>query len=122
MMEKVNLDQKLSLFTERWSPKVIAELNGQHVKVAKLEGEYVWHHHETEDEMFLVVRGRLEMHLRDRVVALGGGELIVVPHGVEHKPVARTEAHVVLFEPASTVNTGNVRSERTIDPKDLDRI
>ncbi len=121
-MEKVNLERKLALFTEHWSPKVVAELNGQQVKVAKLQGEYVWHRHQDEDEMFLVVRGRIEMHLRDGVIELGEGDLLVVPRGVEHKPVARDEAHVVLFEPATTVNTGNVRNERTLDPSAIERI
>ncbi len=114
-MEKVNLAEKLARFEERWSPRIVGELNGQHVKVVKLEGEFVWHHHADEDELFLVLRGRLAMHLRDRVVELGPGELLVVPRGVEHKPVALEETHVLLFEPASTVNTGNVRDERTVE-------
>jgi mannose-6-phosphate isomerase-like protein (cupin superfamily) len=114
-MEKVNLAEKLERFEERWSPRVVADLNGQQVKVVKLEGEFVWHHHAEEDELFLVLRGRLAMHLRDRTVELGPGELLVVPRGVEHKPVALEETHVLLFEPASTLNTGNVRDARTVE-------
>ncbi|MDX1396026.1 MAG: cupin domain-containing protein [Gemmatimonadota bacterium] len=112
---KVSLAEKLSRFTEQWSPKIVAELNGQHVKVVKLEGEFVWHHHEREDELFLVVAGEIDIHFRDRVVHLTEGELLVVPRGVEHKPVAEREAHVLLFEPASTLNTGNVRADRTVE-------
>jgi mannose-6-phosphate isomerase-like protein (cupin superfamily) len=114
-MDKVNLREKLGLFSERWSPKIVGELNGQHVKLAKLEGEFVWHRHEREDELFLVVRGVLAIHLRDRVVTLEEGEFLIVPRGVEHKPVADEEVHVLLLEPASTLNTGNVRSERTVE-------
>jgi mannose-6-phosphate isomerase-like protein (cupin superfamily) len=114
-MEKVNLSEKLSLFSEHWSPRVVGELNGQHVKLAKLEGEFVWHHHESEDELFLVLRGTLAIHLRDRVVTLNEGEFFIVPKGVEHKPVAESEAHILLLKPVSTLNTGNVRNERTVD-------
>jgi len=113
-MDKVNIQEKLALFQDRWKPRIIAELNGQHVKVVKLRGPFVWHHHEREDEMFLVVRGTLRMELVDRVVELRPGELLVVPRGVEHRPVAEDEVEVVLFEPASTLNTGNVRDERTV--------
>ena len=113
-MDKVNLAQKLKLFAETWSPKIVGELNGQQVKLAKLRGEFVWHHHEHEDELFLVLEGRLALHLRDRTVDLGPGEFAIVPRGVEHKPEARPEADVLLLEPASTVNTGNVRNERTV--------
>jgi mannose-6-phosphate isomerase-like protein (cupin superfamily) len=113
MIEKINLSEKLARFEERWAPRVVAELNGQHVKLAKLQGEFVWHHHDHEDELFLVLHGRLRMQLRDRELVLDPGECIVVPRGVEHRPVADEEVHVLLFEPASTVNTGNVRSERT---------
>ncbi len=113
-MEKVNLSDKLSLFTEHWSPRIVAQLNGQHVKVVKLRGEFVWHHHEREDELFLVLKGRLTIELRDRAVTLEPGEFFVVERGVEHKPVAEEEVHVLLFEPAGTVNTGNVQDERTI--------
>lgn len=113
-MEKVNIAEKLALFDERWSPKIVAELNGQHVKLAKLEGPFVWHHHDHEDELFLVIHGRLKMELRDRSIELDPGEMIVIPRGVEHRPVAEEEVHVLLFEPASTLNTGNVRNERTV--------
>jgi mannose-6-phosphate isomerase-like protein (cupin superfamily) len=114
-MNKVNLFEKLALFSDHWAPRIVGELNGQHVKLVKVSGEFVWHHHEREDELFLVLRGELEIHLRDRVVALGEGEFFIVPKGVEHKPVARGEAHVLLLEPASTLNTGNVRSARTVE-------
>jgi mannose-6-phosphate isomerase-like protein (cupin superfamily) len=114
-MEKVNLSETFGRFTELWSPKIVGELNGQLVKLVKVKGEFVWHHHDLEDELFLVVRGRLDMHLRDRVVALHEGEFFIVPRGVEHKPVAEEETHILLFEPASTLNTGNVRNERTRD-------
>jgi mannose-6-phosphate isomerase-like protein (cupin superfamily) len=99
-VEKVNLSRKLDQFAEHWRPRVVGELNGQHVKLAKLEGEFVWHHHEHEDELFLVIRGRLAIHLRDRVVELDEGEFFIVPRGVEHKPVADSETHVLLLEPA----------------------
>lgn len=113
-MDKVNLREKLASFSEQWSPKVVGELNGQHVRLAKIEGEFVWHSHEGEDELFLVLAGRLELHLRDRVVELEEGEFFIVPRGVEHKPVAREEVHVLLFEPAETVNTGELTNERTL--------
>ena len=112
-MEKVNLSEKLGEFSEHWSPKIVGELNGQLVKLVKFQGEFVWHHHDVEDELFYVVRGSFEMHLRDRVVRISEGEFFIVPHGVEHKPVALEEAHILLFEPATTLNTGNVRNERT---------
>lgn len=112
-MEKVNLKGKFSQFSEHWDPKIVAELNGQYVKLVKLQGEFVWHHHEEEDELFLVVKGSLVIQFRDREVALREGEFLVVPAGVEHKPVAESEAWVMLFEPASTLNTGNVHNERT---------
>jgi mannose-6-phosphate isomerase-like protein (cupin superfamily) len=119
-VEKVNVAQKLSLFEERWSPKIVGELNGQHVKLVKISGEFVWHHHDDEDEMFLVVDGRFRMEFRDREVWIEEGEFIVVPCGVEHRPVAEEEASVMLFEPASTLNTGNVTGEMTV--AELDRI
>jgi GrpB-like predicted nucleotidyltransferase (UPF0157 family)/mannose-6-phosphate isomerase-like protein (cupin superfamily) len=119
-MDKVNLAEKLARFSERWKPKVVGELNGQQVKLVKFQGPFVWHHHENEDELFLVVKGRFRMEFRDRHVWLGEGEFLVVPRGVEHRPVAEEEAHVLLFEPASTLNTGNVRNERTV--ADLERI
>ena len=114
-MDKVNLKAKLRLFEEQWSPKIVGELNGQYVKLAKLEGEFDWHSHQHEDELFLVVEGRIVIHLRDREVPLEAGELFIVPRGVEHRPVAEREASVLLFEPTSTLNTGDVRSERTVE-------
>jgi mannose-6-phosphate isomerase-like protein (cupin superfamily) len=119
-IEKVNLAEKFSNFSDQWSPKIVGELNGQLVKLVKFQGEFVWHKHDHEDEMFLVVRGTFRMEFRDRNVDLHPGEFIIVPRGVEHRPVAESEAEVVLFEPASTLNTGNVRNERTLDQ--LDRI
>ena len=113
-MHKVNLREKLALFSDRWSPKIVGELNGQHVKLVKLQGEFVWHHHENEDELFLVIEGRFRMDFRDRAVWVEAGEFLIVPRGVEHRPVADEEAHVLLFEPAATVNTGNVRDSRTV--------
>ena len=119
-MRIVNLAEKLAAFNETWSPKVVGELNGQQVKLAKLEGEFVWHHHDDEDELFLVVKGRLRMELRDGPIDIDEGEFLIVPRGVEHRPVAQEPCEVLLFEPASTLNTGNVRNERTRE--DLDRI
>ncbi len=115
LVDKVNLAQKLALFSEPWSPKIVGELNGQHVKLVKLQGPFVWHHHEAEDELFLVLHGQLRMELRERTVDVGPGEFIIIPRGVEHRPVAEAEVHVLLFEPASTLNTGNVRDERTAE-------
>ena len=112
-MEKVSLAEKLGRFHEHWSPRVVGELNGQHVKLAKLLGEFVWHHHDHEDELFLVLHGTLRMQFRTHEVEVGEGEFIIVPRGVEHRPVADEEVHLLLFEPASTLNTGNVRNERT---------
>jgi mannose-6-phosphate isomerase-like protein (cupin superfamily) len=114
-MEKVNLVDKLALFSDFWKPKIVAELNGQQVKLVKFQGPFVWHHHDHEDELFLVVKGRFRMEFRERQVWLEEGEFLVVPRGVEHRPVAEEEAHVLLFEPASTLNTGNVRNERTVE-------
>ena len=119
-VEKVNLGEKLALFDEHWNPKIVGELNGQHVKLVKFLGEFVWHHHDEEDELFFVVKGRFRMEFRDRSVWVEDGEFIVVPRGVEHRPVAEEEVHVMLFEPASTLNTGNATSELTAP--DLDRI
>jgi mannose-6-phosphate isomerase-like protein (cupin superfamily) len=113
-MEKVSLREKFACFTEQWQPKVVGELNGQQVKLVKLQGPFVWHHHDHEDEMFLVVKGRFRMEFRDRHVWLEEGEFLIVPRGVEHRPVADEEAHVLLFEPATTLNTGNVRNDRTV--------
>ena len=115
MIEKINLAEKLALFDERWRPKIVAELNDAYVKIVKVDGEFVWHHHDDEDELFLVVSGRLRMQLRDGDVVLEPGELIVVPRGVEHCPLAEEETHVVLIEPKTTLNTGNVRGERTVE-------
>lgn len=111
----VSLREKLSLIREHWRPRVVGELNGQHVKLAKLQGEFVWHRHDQEDELFLVLKGEMELHLRDGVVTLREGEFFIVPRGVEHKPVARHEVHLLMFEPASTLNTGDVRNERTVE-------
>lgn len=113
-MEKVNLCEKLARFAEHWKPKIVGELNGQMVKLVKFIGPFVWHHHDHEDEMFLVVKGRFRMEFRDRDVWLEEGEFLIVPRGVEHRPVADEEAHVLLFEPATTLNTGNVHNERTV--------
>jgi mannose-6-phosphate isomerase-like protein (cupin superfamily) len=117
---KVNLAQKLSLFGERWSPKIVGEINDLHVKLVKIQGEFVWHHHQEEDELFLVVQGRIRIRFRDGDVELGEGEFLVVPRGVEHMPVAEEEASVVLIEPKSTLNTGDVVNERTV--AELERI
>lgn len=119
-MQKVNLADKLAMFNECWSPRIVGELNGQHVKLVKLSGPFVWHHHDHEDELFLVVKGRLRIELRTGEVALDEGEFLIVPRGVEHRPVADEECHVLLFEPASTLNTGNVVNERTVTaPKSI---
>jgi mannose-6-phosphate isomerase-like protein (cupin superfamily) len=107
-MEKINLADKLTQISEHWRPKVVGELNGQEVKLVKFQGEFVWHHHEREDELLLGVAGRFRVEFRDRVVEIGPGDMIVVPHGIEHRTVADEEAHVLLFEPAATRNTGNV--------------
>ena len=114
MMKKVNLKESFKSFDDYWSPKIAGQINDSLVKLVKFKGEFVWHHHEAEDEMFLVVKGRMLMRFRDRDIPLEEGEMIVVPRGIEHMPVAEEEVHVLLFEPASTLNTGNVRNERTI--------
>jgi mannose-6-phosphate isomerase-like protein (cupin superfamily) len=114
-VEKVNLAEKLALISDHWKPRVVGELNGQHVKLVKFVGEFVWHTHDHEDELFLVVRGRFTMEFRDRTVPLEEGEFLVVPRGVEHRPVADEEVSVLLFEPATTLNTGDVRNERTVE-------
>jgi mannose-6-phosphate isomerase-like protein (cupin superfamily) len=113
-MSKVNLNEKLSAVKGYWSPKIVGELNGQHVKVVKLKGSFIWHHHEKEDELFLVLKGMLKIHLKDKTVQLNEGEFFIVHRGVEHKPVAEEEVHLLLFEPAETLNTGNVNNERTV--------
>lgn len=119
-MDKVNLAEKFSRFREHWSPKIVGELNGQMVKLSKLLGSFDWHHHDAEDELFLVVRGRLRLEFRDRTVILEPGEFIIVPRGVDHRPVADQEVEVLLFEPAGTLNTGNLVNERTLPT--LDRL
>ena len=112
-MKVINLRDKFELFSDLWSPRVIAELNENHVKLAKVRGEFVWHRHDDEDELFLVVRGRLTIHLRDRSLELGEGDLCVIPRGVEHLPVAEEVAHILLLEPKTTRNTGQVDDDRT---------
>jgi mannose-6-phosphate isomerase-like protein (cupin superfamily) len=114
-MDKVNLQEKLAMFSDHWSPRVVGELNGQQVKLAKLKGEFIWHRHENEDEMFLILKGTLVIRMRDREVALQQGEMYIVPRGVEHQPVADDEVHVLLLEPIGTLNTGDVRDDRTVD-------
>lgn len=113
MLEKVNLSDKFRLFEEHWSPKIAGEVNDSYVKLVKFQGDFVWHKHEEEDEMFLVVKGSIVIKLRDGDVSLGEGEFVVIPRGVEHMPVAEEEAHVLLFEPKTVLNTGDVRNERT---------
>lgn len=115
MTEKINLAEAFSHISSYWAPVVVGELNGQQVKLAKLKGEFLWHHHEQEDELFLVLQGTLLMRLRDRDVHIQAGEFFIVPRGVEHLPIAEQEVHLLLFEPASTLNTGNIRNERTLD-------
>jgi mannose-6-phosphate isomerase-like protein (cupin superfamily) len=113
-MEKVNIVEKLALFSDHWNPRVVGQLNGQHVKLVKFQGEFVWHQHAAEDELFLVVRGSFRMDFRDRSVTLKEGEFIIVPRGVEHRPVAEQEVEVMLFEPAEIKHTGEVESEFTV--------
>lgn len=120
MVQKVNLSEKFRLFQDHWSPKIAGELNDCHVKLVKLQGEFVWHHHENEDELFLVVKGRMTIRLRDGEVHLEPGEFVIIPKGVEHMPIAGEEAHVLLLEPKSTLNTGNVRNDRTV--AELERV
>ncbi len=114
-MEKVDLNEKFGLFEKYWAPKIVGELNEQFVKLAKLKGEFVWHQHEAEDELFLVWKGQLVIQFRDRDVVLNQGEFFIVPRGVEHKPVADQEVHVILFEPKSVLNTGDVQNDLTVD-------
>lgn len=114
-MEKVNLSEKLSLIHDHWNPRIVGELNGQHVKLVKFQGEFVWHKHDHEDEMFFVVKGEFNMELRDRTIVLKENEFLIIPRGVEHRPVAEHEVSVMLFEPASTLNTGDTRGEMTRD-------
>ena len=114
-MDKVNLTEKLDLIGDHWNPRIVGELNGQHVKLTKLKGEFIWHAHKNEDELFFIVKGQLIIRLRDREVTLDEGEFFIVPRGVEHLPIAAEEVHVLLFEPASTINTGETRNERTLE-------
>ena len=113
-IRKVNLSEMFGRFQEHWKPKIVGEVNNSLVKLVKFQGEFVWHHHDTEDELFLVLKGRMRMQLRDGDIVVNPGEFIIIPHGVEHKPVADEETEVMLFEPNSTLNTGNVRNERTV--------
>lgn len=115
MLTKVNLAEKLSLFDDHWSPKIVGEVNDAHVKLVKVQGEFVWHHHEAEDELFLVLKGRLVIRLADGEVVLEPGEFVIIPRGIEHLPVAAEEVHLLLLEPKTTLNTGNVRGARTVD-------
>lgn len=119
-MEKVTLSEKLALINDHWNPRIAGELNGQQIKLVKFKGEFTWHHHEKEDELFYVVKGSFDMHFRDKVVTVYEGEFIIVPRNTEHKPVAENEVEVMLFEPATTLNTGNVENELT--RKNLDTI
>ena len=112
-MDKINLNQKLSLFHEHWSPKIVGEMNDSYIKLAKLQGEFDWHHHDNEDELFFVVKGQLTIKFRDKDLVLAAGELVVIPKGVDHLPVAAEEVHVMLIEPKGTLNTGNVVTEKT---------
>ena len=114
-MEKVNLSEKFSLFSEYWDPKIAGELNGQQVKLVKFKGPFVWHHHEQEDELFYVVKGSFDMEFLDKIVTVNQGEFIIVPRGVEHRPNAKEEVHFVLFEPGTTLNTGNIKNDMTIE-------
>ena len=114
-MNRVDLNEKFSLFDEYWKPKIAGELNGQYVKLAKLKGELVWHQHENEDELFMVVKGRLKIKLRDKDIDLNEGQFFIIPRGVEHLPVAEEECHVLLFEPKTVLNTGNVTNEKTVE-------
>jgi len=113
--EVVNIKEKFSSFNEQWSPKIIGEMNDSYVKIAKLQGEFVWHLHENEDEMFFVIQGSLTIRLRDRDLVINEGEFVIIPRGVEHMPVAEEEVQVMLLEPKATVNTGNVESDRTVE-------
>jgi len=115
MADKINLKEKLSSFSDYWNPRIVGELNGQHVKLVKFKGEFVWHKHDNEDELFLVIKGKFRIEFRDKTVELNENEFIIVPKGVEHKPVADQEVEIMLFEPNTTLNTGNTRGELTRD-------
>lgn len=117
-MTKINLHEKLSLFNEHWTPKIIGELNGQYVKLAKIKGDFIWHNHEQEDELFLILKGSLVMELPGEKVRLNEGEILIVPKGIDHRPIAEEETHVLLFEPVSTAHTGDVRTEMTVDDQE----
>ena len=119
-MEKVNIAEKLSTFSDYFNPRIVGELNGQQVKLVKFQGEFIWHHHDNEDELFYVVKGSFDMHTAEKVITINAGEFLVMPRGVEHKPVAKEEVELLLFEPASTLNTGNVENEMTA--RNLERI
>ena len=113
-MEKVNLAEKFSVFNDYFNPRIVGELNGQQVKLVKFQGEFIWHHHDKEDELFYVVKGSFDMHFRDKTIPVNAGEFLIVPRGVEHKPVAEQEVSIMLFEPTATLNTGNVMNEKTV--------
>ncbi len=113
MINKINISEKLSLFTDHWNPRIVGELNGQHVKLAKLKGEFIWHKHDNEDELFYVVEGKFNMEFRDKTIELSQGEFLIVPKGVEHRPVADEEVSIMLFEPISTLNTGDQKGDFT---------
>ena len=113
MVKKINIEQKLSLFKDHWNPRIIGELNKQHVKLAKIKGEFIWHKHDKEDEMFFVLKGTLKIEFRDRIETIRENEIIIVPKGVEHRPIAEKEVSIMLFEPATTINTGDLENERT---------
>lgn len=119
-MEKVNIENKLRLIKDHWNPRIAGELNGQQIKLAKFQGEFIWHKHDYEDEMFFVLKGSFDMHLRDRIITLNENEFLIIPKGIEHKPVAQQEVSIMLFEPAGTLNTGNIINDRTRE--NLDRI
>jgi len=119
-MEKINVAEKLATFNDYFNPRIAGELNGQQVKLVKFQGEFVWHHHDNEDELFYVVKGSFDMHLRDKIITINEGEFLIVPKKIEHKPVAVNEVEIMLFEPAATLNTGNVENELT--QKELKRI
>lgn len=119
-MEKVNIAEKLATFSDYFNPRVVGELNGQQVKLVKFKGEFVWHHHENEDELFYVVKGSFDMQLRGKTITVQAGEFLIMPHGIEHRPVAREEVEILLFEPATTLNTGNLENELTV--RNLEKI